>query len=351
MDPARSMPRDLAHPPRLEKGTVAAPWMRHVADFLEEQGLNARWLFAAAGLSLADTDDADHRFPVRQVDLLWHLSATQAAEPFIALRAGPSRPPRAFDTLAYAMMSCDTLGAALDRLITYSWAVSDAVFLTCEKDERGWTILVQPIEPEAPGRSQRLDYTLVTFLHFCRWLTGTRIGPLDIRLPYEAPADLRLLRLAFDVTPVFSSPRHAVTLSLADVALPLQTANARLAQVHEAVIAQRIVDLKESGFERVFYASLVRRIASGEVRRASVAADLFMSDRTLQRRMADRGVSFKSAVDEARRRMAMAYLRDPAVPLAIIGDLLGFGESSTLYRACRRWFGETPKKARERALG
>ena len=198
------------------EGSVAAPWMRHVAAFLIGRGLDAARLFSSAGLDIDDTLDAEARFPARQVDLLWHLSSVQANDPFIALQPGPMQPPSAFDTLAYAMMSCETLGDAVDRLLHYCTAVSDAVDLRCDRHDPGATIQVHPTEPDVPGRSLRLDYTLVTFLHFCRWLTGQPVTPLAVALPYPAPANLDVHGSAFKVTPEFSRPFHALTLSTSE---------------------------------------------------------------------------------------------------------------------------------------
>ena len=71
-----------------------------------------------------------------------------------------------------------------------------------------------------------------------------------------------------------------------------------------------------------------------------------MSGRTLQRRLADRGATYQSLVDEARRQLAEKLLRDTGYSLAEVAYLTGFSEQSAFTRAFKRWAGQTPRSYR-----
>ncbi len=330
--------------------TIASAWMRGVADLLSTQGLDVPGLFREAGLDIRELEHARRRMPVEQVDRLWMLAEQQSGQPFVALNRATADKPTSFDTLAYSMMSCQTLEDAIERLVQYCAVVSDAVDLRVVSVSDGCRIEVTPMEPPQPGRSSRLDYTIVTFLAFCRWVTGRNIVPLGVELAYPEPLDLRRHQLAFSSTPHFDAPSHALLLRKADLRLRLPTANAALSQLHDRVVQEVVRELHPVGIERQIAKSLVRGMASGRVMRRDVASDLCMSDRTLQRRLAEAGTSFQKELDTLRRQLTETYLRDPEVPLAGIGSLLGFAEESTFYRACQRWFQLSPKQAREQAL-
>ncbi len=330
--------------------TIASVWMRGVADLLRTQGLDVPGLFRGAGLDIRALENARSRMPVEQVDRLWMLAEQQSKQPFVALSRGTADKPTSFDTLAYSMMSCQNLAQAIERLVQYCAVVSDAVDLCVVTVSDGCRIEVTPMEPPQPGRSSRLDYTIVIFLAFCRWVTGRDIVPLGVELAYPAPIDLRRHRLAFSCTPRFNAPGHALLLRKADLQLPLPTANAALSQLHDRVVQEVVRELHPVGIARQIATSLVRGMASGRLTRRDVASDLCMSDRTLQRRLAEAGTSFQKELDVLRRQLTENYLRDPEVPLAGIASLLGFAEESTFYRACQRWFKCSPKQAREAAL-
>jgi AraC-like DNA-binding protein len=330
--------------------TIASAWMRGVADLLRAQGLDVPGLFREAGLDIRVLEQARARVPVEQVDRLWMLAQQRSGQPFVALSRATADNPTSFDMLAYAMMSCQNLAQAVARLVQYCAIVSDAVDLRVLDVAEGCRIEVTPMEPPNPGRAARLDYTIVTFLAFCRWVTCRDIMPLGVELSYPAPADLKLHQLAFSCTPRFNAPRHALLLRKADLQLPLPTANAALSQLHDRVVQEYVRELHPTGIERQVATSLLRGMASARVMRRHVASDLCMSDRTLQRRLAEAGTSFQNELDTLRRQLTENYLRDPQLPLASIAALLGFAEESTFYRACQRWFQLSPKQAREDML-
>ena len=324
--------------------------MRGVADLLRTQGLDATKLFREAGLDIRELENPRSRLPVEKIDRLWMLAEQQSKQAFVALSRASADKPTSFDTLAYSMMSCQNLAQAIERLVQYCAVVSDAVDLRVVDISEGCRIEVTPMEPPQPGRSSRLDYTIVTFLAFCRWVTGRDIIPLGVELAYPAPIDLRRHQQAFSCTPRFNAPGHALLLRKADLQLPLPTANAALSQLHDRVVQELVRELHPTGIEWQLATSLARGMAKGRVMRRDIASDLCMSDRTLQRRLAEAGTSFQTELDTLRRQLTENYLRDSQMPLTNIASLLGFAEESTFYRACQRWFQLSPKQARDAAL-
>lgn len=73
-----------------------------------------------------------------------------------------------------------------------------------------------------------------------------------------------------------------------------------------------------------------------------------MSERTLQRRFHEEGISFQQLLDGTRKDLAQQYLRQPKLSLAQTAYLLGFSDQSNLHRACKRWFEMSPGQYRAR---
>jgi AraC-like DNA-binding protein len=83
-------------------------------------------------------------------------------------------------------------------------------------------------------------------------------------------------------------------------------------------------------------------LPKGPPHREDVAVRLMMSERTLQRRLAEEGTSFTTLVDDTRRELARQSLSCGELSLKMLSFQLGFSEPSAFYRACKRWFGMTP---------
>src|SRR5262249_7981625 len=91
---------------------------------------------------------------------------------------------------------------------------------------------------------------------------------------------------------------------------------------------------------------IIRRLPDGEPRRDEIAAELCMSERTLQRRLEDEETSFGQLLDDTRRGLAEQYLRRLHLSLAPAAYLLGFTDQSSFFRACKRWFDVSPGQYR-----
>jgi AraC-like DNA-binding protein len=89
---------------------------------------------------------------------------------------------------------------------------------------------------------------------------------------------------------------------------------------------------------------------------SSVAEQMGLSARTLQRRMNEHDIVFSDLVDNIRKGIAFEYVRETDYRLIDIAHILGYQEASSFTRAFKRWADETPRQMRraaqqERAVG
>jgi len=81
---------------------------------------------------------------------------------------------------------------------------------------------------------------------------------------------------------------------------------------------------------------------------AAVAAALRVSERTLVRRLGRRHTSYRALRDDHRRALATELLAQPGLPIADVAERLGYADATNFARACRRWFGVSPRRYRSR---
>ena len=91
---------------------------------------------------------------------------------------------------------------------------------------------------------------------------------------------------------------------------------------------------------------LRRRLTAGRPDIRSVATELAMSERSLQRRLTDEGVSFQTLVSETRHQMALEHLADASLTLIEVAYLLGYEDQNSFFRAFRQWEAKTPSEWR-----
>lgn len=83
---------------------------------------------------------------------------------------------------------------------------------------------------------------------------------------------------------------------------------------------------------------------------AEVAARLGLSTRTLRRRLAAEGVTYKTLVDEVRASLAVELLSSAGLSVEDTAIRLGYAESASFIHAYRRWKGVTPSAHRQQLI-
>ena len=82
---------------------------------------------------------------------------------------------------------------------------------------------------------------------------------------------------------------------------------------------------------------------------SQVAARLFLSTRTLRRRLEDAQTSYQEIVGETRRDLAVGYLTHTSLSTGAIAEVLGYSDTANFRQAFKRWTGESPQRYRRLA--
>jgi AraC-like DNA-binding protein len=78
-----------------------------------------------------------------------------------------------------------------------------------------------------------------------------------------------------------------------------------------------------------------------------VARRMWLSSRSLRRRLRAEGVTYEEVAQDAVAELARRLLQDPATTIQQVAARLGFSEASAFHRAFKRWIGLTPTEFRE----
>ncbi len=128
---------------------------------------------------------------------------------------------------------------------------------------------------------------------------------------------------------------------------PVETADNELLKILKRH-CQQILGARPKADDLVFEVRqlITTLLHSGQPKIDAVAQELGMSSRTLTRRLAEGGVTYKGLLDEVRRKLALRYLKDRRISLKQVAYLLGYSEVSAFYHAFRRWTGSSPVQYR-----
>src|SRR5262249_10911198 len=259
--------------------------------------------------------------------------------------------PASFDVVGYTMMSCADLRTAFERLIRYMLILSDALTMTMSEEQAGTRVTFVLFGGDRPIPRQRIEFIVVSVISFCRWMSRRDILPRMLEFAYPQPADPVRYRDAFRCPLSFDAPRHSILFAGPDMTAPLPTSNPVLAELHERFAGDYLQHFDHAQTSYRAREVIIRRLPDGEPRRDQVAAELAMSERTLQRRLEAEETSCVQLLDDTRRELAEQHLGRLHLSLAQAAYLLGFADPSSFFRACKRWFDTSPGQYRSQLLG
>lgn len=146
--------------------------------------------------------------------------------------------------------------------------------------------------------------------------------------------------------------RDRLVLNTADIDLPFVTHNEELVEMLAPQFEDQLKtrELKQSTIGSVKW--VLRRLLSGSRPDVAVVAkELGLSERTLQRRITEEGMTFRQLLNDTRKELIREYLSDESVEITEAAFLVGFGNTNSFYRAFRSWEGKTPAEWRAEHRG
>jgi AraC-like DNA-binding protein len=81
-----------------------------------------------------------------------------------------------------------------------------------------------------------------------------------------------------------------------------------------------------------------------------LARQLGLSERTLQRRLEERGITFRVLVDDVRKQQAIQLLSTTMLPISEVAWKAGYADLASFNHAFRRWTGASPNAYRRRLI-
>jgi AraC-like DNA-binding protein len=195
------------------------------------------------------------------------------------------------------------------------------------------------------------DAWLATLLRFSRFIYRPTFNPIRVYLRRPSPGGSADQFNHWFCAPIeYGSTRNTLAFDIRDMTVRLPAANAELARQNDQAVVSLLRQISRSDIIARVRASFIGLLPSGECSKQNVAAQLNMSERTLQNRLVARGTSYSALLSETRRELAEQYMNQRLHSVSEVAFLLGFSEISSFSRAFRAWTGESPSGYRDRVL-
>lgn len=280
------------------------------------------------------------RTPLAVQDQLWEAFCAGADDPLAGLRLGLDIQVGHLDLVGMLLMSCETLGEALDLLLEYHPLVGEGGDFALAH-QAGDCLLVY--EPRYQlRRRERVEAVMACVLNLSRWITGNAFDAKKLLLTSPADDDAGAYSGLLGIPVDFDAPANALVVAPAVLATPLLQANTTMRDHLQPLADSALAQLDRGGFSDEVQALIREHPRWGKER---IAEQLGISGRHLVRKLQDEGVTFKLLRSTLLQKLAEEQLVQGA-SVADVAGLLGFSDESAFIKAFKRWSGLTPAQFR-----
>jgi AraC-like DNA-binding protein len=343
---SRSMNKP-AKPPIIRANVLASV----VAEVLRRGG-------EVEGLLRAHIETVDgFRNPYQEIPLARYLAFFEAAsdlvgDPYLGAHIGARFQPEELGPLGVIFVSAPSLHAALNRLgfFLQAWQGGTTVELELRPDTAEW--IYQIDDPALRPRRQDAEFSVSATCSFIRTLLGSRWAPIEVHFEHSAPRGWEPhrnpLTTIFRAPVLFDQSVNRLLIERNDLGRAVSTSKQALAPYLE----QHLRDLMSGAAEEETFSTQVSYVIAKRLGRRpldlqSIAVELGVSQRTLQRRLKEENASLRGLIREQRARIAEPLLQGGGTPIMSIAHNLGYADPTVFSRAFKAWRGRSPRDFRK----
>lgn len=323
---------------------IAGSALLHFSDLVSGLGGDPKALMRAHGIDPRAAGDPDRLLSYSGVTAVIGAAAVKLACPDFGMRLGKRQGIAILGPVALLVRHARTLADAVDGVSRYLYHCAPPDVSELKRGKRSAMYTLEIAAWQLAYRDQTVEKGLMVAMEAFRSMLGQDFVPLRVTMQHRqiSPSETYCAYLGRRVE--FGCEANSIHLPNDALRHVIEGRDPTVLALAEHYLAQISPTLPLAGRVQ----QLIQRLLKvDQANLIAVAKALMIHPRVLQRRLAESGTSFESILDKVRRENAW-LLSERGLQAGQIATMLGYTEQSSYARACRRWYGESPRQLIER---
>jgi AraC-like DNA-binding protein len=330
-------------------GQVFAHKLNFISTTLSERGIDLSRLLQGTGIEAYGLNDREYQINKEQI-VAFYRNVVALEIPSISLLLGSAIKPKDYGLYGCTLLCCKTLHSALEFSIRYHNLVTKTVNMSLHHDdELGQSCFrFEDLLVENDLVEFNIELQCVIVLSLVRDCVDCEKFSFDaLRFNFDRPIHHQGYEDFFRCPISYGNKYTEFVFN--DEKLSLNTPRSNPFAM-PLLLSQCDTVLNSVATKNEFLITINQWIAENmhkELCAENLASALYLTPRTLRRKLSEQGTCFRDIVKELRCSAAKQLITETQLTIEDIGCSVGFNDVSNFRAAFKKWTGQTPSTLRQ----
>ena len=311
-----------------------------------DQNIAASKILANSHISEDQLEDTATRISMSQRLVVYQNILDSCEDPSIFLKAGSQTTVCSFGVWGYVLLSSATYLDAINVAFKYLNLTGPLVQKSFNIEENHVFFDAKDILFLGPLLQPVIDFWFAFTYKISMEISKGEFELEYLELTFPEPEDKGAYEANFKCPVVFNADRNRMYLSRHSLELDLPHASPLSFQICADLCKTMIRDMNNLSGPAKEVRELILSTPKYFPSFEEIASHMYLTPRTLRRRLVEQGTSYQKILNETRQHLAIKLLRETNLNMDQIAERIGFSDARNFSHAFKKWTDTTPSSHR-----
>jgi AraC-like DNA-binding protein len=327
------------------------PIIRDIVYGAVAQGADLEALCKEINLNPNDLTSSENKANFEQAYRAWEVAVKATSDPLLGLHLGKKTGPSILGLLGHLIQNSSNLKEVFTQVVSYNSFFTNVFSYRMAQRGEVVALIYEPmplwVSTSPESARQAAEQAMAGTLNVFEMLSGKRILPKKANFCFKRGGPVSEYERVFNCPLHFNTESNELIFDEQHLGTAVISYDQSLFKVFEDMLRTK---QKQSRVEKTTVGQIKELVFlefQGQVPPVEILASrLNLTVRSLQRRLEEEDISFRSLASQLRKEVALQLLSDNATKVSEVARLLGYADASSFRRAFKGWTNTTPSQAK-----
>lgn len=311
-----------------------------------DQDINPSKILANSHITLDQLKDPATRISMRQRLIVYQNMFDCCNDPSIFLKAGSKTTISSFGVYGYVLLSSNTFLDAIEVAFKHLKITGPLIRKSFDIEANHAFFGARDLLLLGPLLRPVIDFWFAFTYKLSMEISKSEFKIEALHLTFPEPAYKRSYEATFNCPVTFNADKNRMYFGLQNLGLVLPRADPLSFKICDSLCRKMVEDMEHVSGPSKDVRDLILSTPNYFPTLDEIASQLFVTARTLRRRLTDQGTSYQQILNETRKGLALKFLRETNLNMDQIAERIGFSDARNFRHAFKKWTDSTPSSHR-----